>query len=203
MNTPLIRIYITGMNGAGKGTVGNYLHEKHNFRISTVRHFLETDAAPKLGLSLNKRPDLGTLADSLRDKYGAGYIIQFITEQISDEKRVVIDSIRCTGEVDYVESERVRQSDAVVVLIAVDADPKIRHKRVTEQRKSLTDHVSFETFLAEEEAESIGTIPTRMNLPACVKRADILLTNDTSLEALYEQIEEKVVPLFNKTEVSA
>ncbi|HRH31501.1 MAG TPA: AAA family ATPase [Candidatus Paceibacterota bacterium] len=188
-----IRIYVTGTNGSGKGEVGKYLKEKYGFDIFNVRALLEEiGAADHIGL--HKRPDLGALADSLRDKHGGDYLIRALTEKAAGTKLAVFDSVRCPDEVDYI-GELKKENEYKVMLVCVDADPAIRHERVM-KRKSITDTVSFEDFIAQENAESVESSHGRMNVKKCMLGCDLCLLNNGDLEAFHREIEEKIIALL-------
>ena len=74
------------------------------------------------------------------------------------------------------------------LLIAVDADIKIRYERIR-QRKSSTDNVSFETFQKNEEREMQSSDINAQNLRACIEKADIVVDNSGTIEDLKENIE--------------
>lgn len=192
-NDKKIRVYVTGTNGSGKGEVGKYLKEKYGFDIFNVRALLEEiGAADHVGL--HKRPDLGALADSLRDKNGGDYMIRTLTEKATQANFAVFDSVRCPDEVDYI-VELKKQNEYKVMLVCVDADPAIRHERVM-KRKSITDTVSFEDFIAQENAESVESTHARMNVKKCMLGCDLCLLNNGDLEAFHREIEEKIMTLL-------
>ena len=76
--------------------------------------------------------------------------------------------------------------------MAVDAPVEVRFKRITE-RGTVTDHVSFEEFRAQEDAEYTSkdpNDPNQMNVLAVIGKADVTIINDASLEDLEVKIEE-------------
>jgi len=76
-------------------------------------------------------------------------------------------------------------------MLAVTADQKIRYERI-KLRKSEKDDVTFEEFKKQEEKEFQNTDPNAQNLPKCIEMSDIIVTNNESLEKLYEQIKNKI-----------
>ena len=177
-------IGITGTIGAGKGTIVEYLVENYGFTHYSVRNFL-IQKAQKLNLPLN-RDTYVAIANALRENHSPSYIIdELYKEAEKNGNDAIIESIRTPGEV-----EALRNKENFV-LWAVDADPKIRYKRIT-ARKSETDQVSYETFLANEQREMTAEDPTKQNLAACIRQADILLINNGDFEKLYQQIESAV-----------
>ncbi len=99
---------------------------------------------------------------------------------------VVIESIRAIGEADFLKSVGAS-------ILAVDADKQIRYERVT-LRGSLTDKVTFEEFSEQEDREMAATEPWDMNISGVIKMADIVITNDGTLEELHAKID--ALPIF-------
>ena len=181
---PMKIIGITGTIGAGKGTIVEYLVENYGFTHYSVRNFL-IQKAQKLNLPLN-RDTYVAIANALRENHSPSYIIdELYKEAEKNGNDAIIESIRTPGEV---ESLRTKENFA---LWAVDADPKIRYERIT-ARKSETDQISFETFLLNEQREMTAEDPTKQNLAACIRQADILLINNGDFDKLYQQIESAV-----------
>jgi dephospho-CoA kinase len=79
-------------------------------------------------------------------------------------------------------------------LFAVDADPKLRYERVL-QRGSETDHISYETFIENEQREMSSTDPNKQNLAACQSLADHKFDNNHSFDELYKQVEDVLVKI--------
>jgi len=177
----MIVIGITGTLGAGKGTVVDYLVEKNGFAHFSVRDFL-LEKIRELGLPENRDSMFG-LANKLRAEHGASYVVDQLFERAKlSGKSSVIESIRTTGEITSLRSK------GKFYLFAVDADPERRYQRIR-IRKSETDAVSFETFKENEERESVSTDPRVQNLPACIREADFVFLNNSSIEELIVQVE--------------
>lgn len=172
---------ITGTNGAGKGTVVEYLVEKHGFAHRSVRQFLLSEIE-KRGMPPD-RNSTRLVANELRQTHGPGYVIQQLYESLDKESPLVIlDSIRTVGEAEYLRAKGA-------LLWAVDADRKIRYER-TLKRWSELDKVSFEQFCIYEDREMQSTEPWDMNVFKVMKMADAVFTNNGALEELYAQVEE-------------
>lgn len=181
-------IGITGTLGAGKGTIVEYLQKQHGFAHFSVRDFL-TAEIEKRKLPIN-RDSMVEVANDLRTKHSPSYIVEQLYEQAKKlGKDSIIESIRTMGEV-----KALRKLDGFR-LLAVDASPELRYKRIIE-RKSSTDSVSYETFLENEKREMNSTDDTKQNLSACIAAADFVLKNDGSFEALYKQIEEALAKVY-------
>jgi len=178
----MITIGITGTIGAGKGTIVEYLVKEKGFRHFPVRGFL-LEKIRELGLPGN-RDSMYELGNRLRAEHGPSYVVDqlFLQAQASGDN-AVIESIRTTGEV-----VSLRQKGNFL-LLAVDADPRTRYNRIV-LRGSETDHVSFETFLENEQRESVSTDPAVQNLQACIRQADCLIMNNGTVEELYARLDE-------------
>jgi dephospho-CoA kinase len=175
-------IGITGTLGAGKGTIVDYLTSHHGFRHFSVRGFL-TEIINGRGIALN-RDSMVAVANELRANHTPSYIVEQLLDQaLVSGQNCIIESIRTTGEI-----EALRKRDRFY-LLAVDADPKLRYKRVIE-RGSATDHITYEIFIANEQREMTSTDPNKQNLAACQALADFKLDNNHSFDELYTQIEE-------------
>ena len=56
------------------------------------------------------------------------------------------------------------------------------------ERKSETDRVTFEKFVADEQREMNNTEPHQQNLGVVLGMADYTLNNDTDLASLHKQL---------------
>lgn len=174
---------ITGTLGAGKGTVVDYLVNHFGFKHYSVRGFLREEAERRGYTDIN-RDTFTQLANELRANHSPSYIVDEIYRQAAENKQnAIIESIRTPGEVASLKAK------GEFVLLAVDADPKIRYDRVV-IRGSETDKISFERFLEDEKREMTTSDPNKQNLAACIAQADFRLVNDGDWNALYKQIDE-------------
>lgn len=177
----MLIIGITGTLGAGKGTVVDYLVKNKDYTHFSVREYL-SELIKKDGNEIN-RTTLVDKGNELRQKFGPDYIAKEIFKKAKGlNKNCIIESLRTPGEVESL------QSMNGFTLLAVDANQKVRYKRIYE-RASETDKISFEEFVANEKREMKSTDPTKQNLSKCIAMADYLIDNDKDLNNLYEQIE--------------
>ena len=173
-------IGITGTIGAGKGTIVEYLVKKYGFKHYSVRNYL-IEEAKKQNLPLN-RDTYVMIANKLRKIHSPSFIIdELYKEAFLNGNDAIIESIRTEGEI---ASLRKKED---FTLWAVDADPKIRYERIV-ARKSETDQISFDTFLSNEQREMNAEDPTKQNLAACIRNADVVFLNNDNIEKLFEQI---------------
>lgn len=175
-------IGITGTLGAGKGTVVEYLVKGKGFRHHSVRGFLIRELESR-GMPVN-RDSLTAIANSLRAKHGSAYIVEMLYHKAAAEQQdCVIESIRTPGEIDLLRSK------GDFYLLAIDADPRIRYKRIRE-RNSETDQISFQTFVSNEEREMHASDPFKQNLAACIHNADHVIVNNGSISQLNRKTEQ-------------
>ncbi|MCQ2285011.1 MAG: AAA family ATPase [Bacteroidales bacterium] len=175
-------IGITGTLGAGKGTIVDYLIQHYGYKHYSVRGYL-TEEAERRGMEIN-RDTFVVVANDLREKYGPAYITDELYKQAEAAGvNAIIESVRTPGEV-----ESLRKNEHFL-LFAVDADPKVRYDRVV-LRNSETDHVSYETFIENEQREMSSTDPAHQNVGRCMEMADYVFQNNGDFDDLYRQIEE-------------
>jgi len=177
----MIIIGITGTLGAGKGTIVDYLVKEKGFVHYSVRAYI-TEECHRRGLEVN-RDTLTFVGNDLRATHCPSYITDQLFERAKAEgKNAIIESVRTPGEIHSLREK------GEFYLFAVDADRKIRYDRIY-LRGSETDHIDFETFVANEEREMSTTDPNKQNLGACIKEADFVLCNDGTVAELHEQVE--------------
>ena len=174
-------IGITGTLGAGKGTIVDYLIKEYGYKHYSVRGYL-IEEATRRGMEIN-RDTFVAVANDLRTNYGPSYIVDELYKQAEKAGGdAIIESVRTPGEV-----ESLRKNEHFL-LFAVDADPKIRYDRIV-NRGSETDHVSFETFIENEQREMTSTDPNHQNVGRCMRLADFVFNNDGDFDKLYQQVE--------------
>jgi hypothetical protein len=177
----MIIIGITGTIGAGKGTIVNYLEDK-GFGHYSSRKLIVAEIERR-GMPVN-RDSMTIVANDLRATHSPSYIAETLHREASlAGTNAIIESIRTEGEIAALR----KMGD--FYLLAVDADPKTRYKRIV-SRGNETDRVSFEKFMAEEAREMTSADPTKQNLSRCIELADFRLQNDGTVEELHRQIDQ-------------
>ncbi len=183
-------IGITGTIGAGKGTIVEYLINKKGFKHYSARDFISEEVKQRK-LEIN-RDTLTAVANDLRAKHSPQYVIEQLFYQAQKEGgNAVIESVRTPGEIAFLRKQ------PEFYLFAVDADPKLRFQRI-KKRGSATDHIDFETFLANEKREMSTSDPNKQNLGKCIELADYVFHNDGSIEELFEQVEKVLKKIDNQ-----
>jgi dephospho-CoA kinase len=170
-------IGLTGTNGAGKGEVARFLQKK-GFDYVSLSDVLREELKSR-GLEAS-RDNLIACGNELREKFGPAELARRAALKIS--RPTVIDSIRNLREIDY-----LRQLGDFI-LVGVDAPVEIRFERV--MRRGRNESVcSLADFIAKEELEKRNG-ETGQQLEACLQAADVLIINDSSLEELWQKLEE-------------
>ncbi len=178
----MIIIGITGTNGAGKGTVVDFLIQERGFVHYSVRDYL-LKIIEERGLPEN-RDSMISVANELRKNHSSSYIVDQLYDKAKKNKEnCIIESIRTPGEI----ASLRKKGD--FILLSIDANPEIRYQRV-KIRNSETDHISFNVFLENERKEMTSANPDKQNIAACIKEADYSITNNGSIQGLQLQLEE-------------
>jgi len=178
---------ITGTNGAGKGTVVDYLIKKKGFKHFSASGLI-TEELIKKNRPVN-RDNMILMGNELRAKNGANYLARELLRRASKENaNSIIESIRTPGEV-----EELKKNNGI--LIAVEANQRLRYERNL-KRGSTKDKVSFEEFVAQEKQEMVSDDPNKQNLSACKKAADYVIENKGTIDELNQKVEELLIKII-------
>jgi dephospho-CoA kinase len=143
---------ISGTNGSGKDSLGEMLAKRHGWLFVSVADLLREEARRR-GLPI-ERENLRAIGVEWRREFGLGILVDKAFEQFNQSKDkykgLAVVPMRNPGE-----AQRVKELGGKLVWI--DADPKIRYKRISSRLRSAEDNKTFEQFTAEEEIEMRGT----------------------------------------------
>lgn len=183
----MVLIGITGTDGSGKGTVVDHLVSKHGFVHYSARA-IWIDILAERGMEPT-RANMRLVANEMREKHGNDFLLTYYLEKIAKEQpeRVIIESIRALAE-----AESLKRVGGI--LLAVDADQKLRYERV-QSRRSETDKVTFEEFAAHEELEANDPDPHGMQKRKVMEIADHTILNNGTVEELAARIEDFLVKI--------
>ena len=182
-------IGIGGTNASGKDTLAKYLVEKHGYLFVSTSDMIREVAMKQEGNIL--RPTLVKVSNEMRAERGAGVLVELCIEHYKKSGNrigVVASSIRTKGEVDEIKKQGG-------ILIFTDADIKIRYERL-KSRKRADDFISYEQFLAEQQAEwHQSDDPGVHSIKSVKEAADYTITNNSDEDSFIKQLETAV---FNK-----
>lgn len=168
-------IGISGNDGSGKDSLGEYLRDEHGWIFISVTDLLREEAK-KRGIELG-RDTLRQISAEWRRQSGLGVLVDkaFETHKLSGSKKnLVIASLRNPGEAD-------RVHDLGGVVVWVSADPLVRYNRIISRNRGAEDHVTLEEFKAEEKAQSqYSGDEATLNLNAVKEKADVDIDNSGS-----------------------
>lgn len=185
-----ICVGITGSNGAGKGSVVEHLIalSKGAAIHYSMRDMIIAITQDHYGVTIEDRDDLREYANRLRADFNSAVLVETACGEIKilspTPKLVIIESLRCIGEVDYL----ARTFGKNFSLIAVDAKPRLRFNRIT-NRGDMTDQVTFGEFCTQEALEAANEDPWKQNVWACIERAKYLVENNGTPAELQNTVE--------------
>lgn len=173
---PKLIIGLVGQAGCGKGTVADFLREKHGagyVRISGIlKKLLEA-----LGLEPS-RENFVAISHAVRRQFGEDVLSHAVVRisLAASEDVVVVDGIRRLQDIAALEPLPHFK------LIAIDAEPRLRFERMKRRgEKTGEADMTWEQFQEESQAE------TEVTIPAVMERAWKTVNNNGSKEELEAQ----------------
>lgn len=169
---------LSGTNGSGKDSLGEYLAKEYNFLFVSVTDLLRNEAK-KRGLAI-ERENLRDISAQWRRESGLGVLVEKAVELYKQEggdvayAGLIMASLRNPGEADSLHELGGK-------MIWLDANPSIRYERIQSASRGRggEDNKTYEQFLAEQEAEMKHSGDEATLSMADVKdRCDIFITND-------------------------
>lgn len=189
-------IGLAGTAGSGKDTAAEILCQMFEMKnlstseaIRAVTRYvyqLPPDAQPI-------RDQLFEVGTYLRTNVNPAASVQLsiLQAQVLQLPRAIISGLRSMGE-----AEAILAAGGTIV--AVDADPHIRYKRMFERARDAESQKSLEEFLVQDERENRGISdsgPGR-GIRSIIESADIVIVNEGSLDDLTLELKHKVGPLL-------
>ncbi len=177
-------IGVTGTNGSGKGAVVEYLVGNKGFSRYSARTII-LEEIRKRHLPETKS-NMREVANDLRREHGAAYVIERLYEMAKDDAKAVVESIRTIGEAEFLKEQKA-------IILAVDADRRLRYERVANKKGFELAHISFEDFCEIEDREMASSEPWDMNVFGVMQLADSRIQNSGTLEELHHAVDQALM----------
>lgn len=174
-------IGLTGANASGKGEAAEYLKSK-GFKHYSLSDILREEAEAR-GIDFS-RDNLIKLGNELRREKGPAILAELALQKIGNKKDLIIDSIRNPFEI------KVLRKLNNFTLIGIEAPVAVRFKRAISRNRP-GDPKTLEEFIEKEVEENTVSF-TNQQLDVCIKEADIIILNDSSLKNFQKRIDETI-----------
>lgn len=179
---PKIILGFIGPIASGKGTACQYMAEKYqaeSFRFSSILR----DIVDRLYLP-QSRENMQKISQVLRENFSQDILSKAIAEdaQKATGKLVVIDGIRREFDIKH-----LRQMPGFK-LVGLKVDARRRYKRLVQREENTDDkNKTWEEFQKDQEAEA------EKQIPEMIKKADVVIDNNGTLEEFYQNLDKLVV----------
>lgn len=184
---------ISGTNGSGKDSLGEYLADEFNFLFVSVTELLRQEARSR-GWQTG-REELRTISAEWRRQHGLGVLVDKSVEMYNKEggevaySGLVMASMRNPGEAD-----KIHELGGKVVWL--DADATVRYDRIqlANRGRGTEDNKTFEEFLSEQQAEMqhSGDSAT-LSISEVKDRCDIFITNESNdMKQFYKNVKKSL-----------
>ena len=169
---------VVGRNGSGKSVLCEYIEQK-GFVCVSLSQILRT-RLQETGKPCD-RQSLIAFGTDLKAKEGASVLAKKALESVGEDANfVVFDSIRLPEEVSLLKEHGV-------YIVGVESTLESRYERIKARAKD-TDHIDFKTFKQQDEHEFVGK-SSGQHLQKCLEACDIILSNDDTLQDLYDKLD--------------
>jgi len=182
MSKKRLIIGLTGPMCGGKGIVADFLKKKGFFYTSTSEQVREECRHRNIVIT---RENLQKLGDEMRKKFGPDVWAKRCWEMINKKKfpLAIVDSIRGEAEVDFLKTK------PNFYLIGVVAPRRTRFKRVVARGRE-SDPMNWKEFLRLDKKDfKSGQGKFGRNIPACLKKADLVFNNNETVKQLEIKLE--------------
>lgn len=184
MSSKKIIVVIVGRISSGKGSAANYLHEKYGAEMFTFSNILR-DVLQRLHLE-ESRDHFIRLSEILRGAFGEDLLSKIMATDAeqSQTSMVAIEGTRRLTDVEHLKNL------PGYVLVAIDAEPKIRYERLSQRNVKSDDQTkTYEEFLADEQRS------TEVSIDEIIGLASHTIDNNGDFESLHQQLDELIATL--------
>jgi dephospho-CoA kinase len=186
-------VCITGLCGAGKSIVSDYLVNKKSFQFLRFGQ-ITMDEVKKRGLPINEASEK-LVREDIRKQHGMGAFALLNLSKLDElikKGYVVGDGLYSFEEYKILKDHF---SDKLIV-IAVYAPPCLRYERISQRISDSTDTDLRHRSITVEEAKKRDIAELEnLNKGATIAMADFTIQNTKDTNYLYEQIEEILISI--------
>ncbi len=191
MNNETVYIGVVGQIACGKGVLVDYLIKKLGFTSFSLSSILHRELDKKHNTDVT-RTTLQDLGDRLRVQYGRDVLAKRAIKELRQKKikRVVIEGIRNTAEVEYLKSL------PQFTLIGMKSYRRIRFKRLLRRSKPW-DPKTWENFLVVDRRDlGIGQAKEGQQVGKCLAYCDYTFTNNKDVWDLHRKVKKLMEKIF-------
>jgi dephospho-CoA kinase len=189
-------IGLAGTAGAGKDAAADILTQMFGMQNLSSGDALRaiTRFVYRLEPTFNPvRDQLYEVGNTIRTQVNPATLVQLciLQAQVLNVERAVISGLRSMGE-----AQAVR--DAGGIIVCIDAEAHVRYNRMFARGRDAEVNKTLEEFLEQDDRENRGTSlqgPGR-GIKAIVDSADIVISNNGTLEELQAELKNKIAPLL-------
>lgn len=172
---------VTGYPASGKSTATDYLKDK--IPVIVMGDIVRRLANERAGIPEDKGREIGEWATEQREIHSqtvfAEETCDIISDEYSEDEKVVIDGIRSVEELSVFE-----EAFESVTVILIDAPFDVRYKRVVERERDSEESNYTKEDFRERDAQEDG-----WGLGELVEKADVRIDNTNSLQHLYDNLD--------------
>ena len=172
---------LIGPIGSGKDSAAKYVGEKLGIPFFQISDALK-DIMRERGVTIT-RETLTVCGTKYAEEFGEDYLAKVILGKIEGAKGV-ISGMRQVAQIKYL------RENSDFYLVAIGTDAKIRFAR-SKARGKAGDAGTLELFVKNEILENSGGNIQRVF--ECIKMADTMIINNSSLEDLYKKIDNLLI----------
>lgn len=175
-------IAITGQEGSGKDSYGEYLAAQGYWHVS-AGDVLRERARSKGYADPIPRTILSKMGDELKQEFGSGPIVNSVIADYKNREQEFPAGLVISGLRRAEELQAFKESGAVALWIEADVRARFNNQLGRER-----GHQSLEAFKLESDREYFGTTEggqSGVNLGAIKELADCTVKNDSTLNELF------------------
>ncbi|HTH93487.1 MAG TPA: AAA family ATPase [Candidatus Paceibacterota bacterium] len=163
---------ITATNAAGKSSIALELGKQLGMKSVSAREVLTGLFYTDYQREPLSQTELGEFANEIRKDQGPEWLVKKVYSDILWKNIpgvYILESIRCPGELMYLQELREKYPHAVFKPIAIDAPKKVRYRRMVARPQDFKTPQSYRQFLMYEAEEYDQPEPWQMNIKKCIE----------------------------------